>query len=194
MTTEFEPAFQFNIPDLGWSGSRDTPDILDLIRPADAPGSLDFLHVTSVIQSPCGPSPEETASPPTASDLLAQLGALSVPGGHLTLGELKTVTVGGVEGRQVDVGVADGALAACGGLAGGDVSIFAAGDQVWGAASGERFRLVALTVEGQPVTILISTDWTTIPSVQQLEDMFNRGRQILDTVVFEAVPAGSPTP
>ena len=194
MTSAFEPAFQFDIPDLGWSGSRDTTDILDLIRPTDAPGSLDFLRVTNVIRSPCGPSPEETATVPAASDLLAQLGALSGPDGHLTLGELQTVTVGGVEGRQVDVGVADGALAACGGLAGGDVSIFAAGDQVWGAASGERFRLLALTVEGRPVTILISTDWTTIPSVQQLEDMFNRGRQILDTVVFDGVPTGSPTP
>lgn len=196
-TTQFQPAVHFAIPDTGWSGSRDTPDILDLVRQPDPPGSLDFLRVTKVIQSPCGPGEDETQAGPAATDVIEQLAALGGDGGHIALSEQKDVVIGGIPGRQVDVAVADGALAACGGIAGGDVAVFAAGGEVWGAASGEHFRLVSVSVADQPVTILISTDWTKVPSVKQLEQIFTLGQQILDTVEFQgagASPGASPAP
>ena len=84
----------------------------------------------------------------------------------------------------MEVTVSDGVLAACGGLAGGEASIFRAGDEVWGAASGERFRLISVGVGDQAVTVLLSTDWTQTPSVQELENLYELGQHVLDSVGF----------
>ena len=84
----------------------------------------------------------------------------------------------------MEITVSDGVLAACGGLAGADAAIFRAGDEVWGAASGERFRLISVTVGDEPMAILLSTDWTQTPSVQELEDLYAIGQEILDSVRF----------
>ena len=81
------------------------------------------------------------------------------------------------------VTVADGVLAACGGLAGGEAAIFDAGE-VWKASPGELFTLIAIDVSGQAVTIVMSTDWTQTPSVQELEALNALGRRILDSVRF----------
>jgi class 3 adenylate cyclase len=175
----FQPRVTFDIRETGWTASGDDEHMLGLVRSAAPRGSVQFVHVDRVIQSPCGDPEAGTETGLGAADLLAQLRALE---GHLTLSDQKTVQIGGYVGQQVDVAVADGALAACGGLVGGDVSIFGLGDQVWGATSGERFRLIALVVGDQAVTILLSTDWTQTPSVQELESLYTLGDQLLGSV------------
>jgi class 3 adenylate cyclase len=177
---EFEPRVTFDIAQLGWTANGDTENVLGLVRDAAPRGNVSFLRVQKVITSPCGDESEGASTPPGAADLLIQLGALE----HLQLFEQKTVRIGGFTGQQVDIAVSDGALAACGGLVGGDVSIFGLGGQIWGATSGERFRLIALVVGDQPVTILQSTDWTQTPSVQELQMLYTLGDQVLGSVRF----------
>ena len=74
-------------------------------------------------------------------------------------------------------------LAACGGLVGLEVALFG-GEEVWRASPGERFRLVSVGVGNQAVTLLLSTDWTQTPSVQELEDLLELGQRVLDGVGF----------
>ena len=176
----FEPRVTFDIVDPGWSATGDTPKILSLVRDAAPHGSVSFVHVQEVLQSPCAGEGENVQPGLGAADLLTQLKALE----HLTLTEEKTVRVGGYTGTQVDVAVSDGALAACGGLVGGDVALFGLGGEIWGAASGERFRLVALGVGDQSVMILLSIDWTEAPSVQELMSLYQLGGHVLDSVRF----------
>ncbi len=92
------------------------------------------------------------------------------------------VQVGGFSGEQVDVTVSDGVLAACGGLVGLEVALFGAGEEVWRASPGERFRLISVGFGDQAVTLLLSTDWTQTPSVQELEDLLELGQRVLDSV------------
>ena len=176
----FEPRVTFDILDPGWAATGDTEKILSLVRDDESNGTVSFVHVQEVIQSPCGAEGDSTQTAPGAADLLTQLKALE----HLTLTAQQTVRIGGYTGQQVDVAVSDGALAACGGLAGGDVSLFGLGGEIWGAASGERFRLIALVVGDQSVTILESIDWTKTPSVQQLTSFYQLGGRVLDSVRF----------
>ena len=84
----------------------------------------------------------------------------------------------------MDVTVSDGALAACGGLVGAEVALFGAGEEVWRASPGERFRLVSVDVGDQPLTVVLSTDWTQSHSVQELEELLELGKRIIDTVQF----------
>ena len=178
-TSQFQPPFLFNVEDLGWAASRDQPDTLALIR-EDAPrGSVYFTRVQHVITNPCGEDVDATAGP--VADVLGELRALT---GHIQLSGERSVQVDSVPGNQVDVTIADGAQAACGGLVGGDIPVFVLGDETWSASAGERFRLVALEVDGQEVTVLISVDWTQTHSVQELEDMFAVGQKLLSTVDF----------
>jgi len=177
---QFQPAFSFRIEDLGWSASRDQPVSLAVVRD-DAPrGSLYFARVQAVLTDPCGGDAAGATGPATA-DVIAQLRALT---GHIQVTDEKPVVVGGISGTQVDVTIADGAQAACGGLVGADIPVFALGEETWRASPGERFRLVALAVAGQEVTVLVSIDWTKTHSVQELEDMFGIGEKLLRTVAF----------
>ena len=179
----FKPPLTFDIGDPGWSANRDQLGVLSLIRDAGAAprGSVTFLLVDEVIQQPCAVGGESTQPPPGAADLLTELEKLK---DHLTLSGRRFAQIGAHTGEQVEVNVSEGVLAACGGLAGADASIFRAGDEVWGAASGERFRLISVGVGDQAMAILLSTDWTQIPSVQELEDLYAIGQEVLDSVRF----------
>ena len=177
----FQPAVTFRIGDLGWTANRDVLGILGLIREAAPRGSVFFLRVDEVFASPCVQGGEGTQTGPGSTDVIGDLAPLE----HLELANEQPVQVGGFAGRQVDVTVSDGVFAACGGLAGGgDASIFRAGDEVWGASPGERFRLISVVVDDQPVTIVMSTDWTQTPSVQELENLLVLARNVLDSVTF----------
>ena len=181
----FQPEVTFDIAELGWNANGDSEKVLGLVRSAAPRGSISFVHVDRVITSPCGDDGEPAPSSLGAADLVSQLRALD---DYLTLSDAKTVRIGGYTGQQMEVTVADGALAACGGLVGGDVSLFALGDEVWGATSGEQFRLIALVIGDQAVTILVSTDWTQTPSVQELESLYQLSDSVLATVRFRDVP------
>jgi class 3 adenylate cyclase len=174
----FQPKFTFQVVDAGWTASRDGAEILGLVRD-DAPrGSVFFLRVREVIANPCTEG-GEGAEAPGAADLLTQLEALE----HLSVSEAETVRVGGFVGRRVTIDVIDGVLAACGGLVGAEASLFDAGE-VWKMSPGERFTLIAVDVSGQAVTIVLSTDWTQTPSVQELVALNTLGQRILDSVRF----------
>ena len=179
-TSEFRPSVTFDIADQGWIANRDGPDIFGLIRGAAPRGSVQFLRVREVIPNACIAGGDGASAGPVPIDPLAALEGLE----HLTLQDRKPTTVGGYQGNQVDVTVSEGALAACGGLVGADVPIFRAGDEVWGATPGERFRLITLDVGGEVVTIVLSTDWTETPSVQELEDLLAVGQRFLGSVRF----------
>ena len=177
--SQFQPPFSFNIEDLGWAASRDQPGTLVLIREDSPRGSVYFARVQQVLTNPC--SGDAGSTGPTAGKVIDQLRAVD---GHISLSDEKTVEVGGVTGTQVDVTIADGAQAACGGLVGAEVPVFGLGDETWSASSGERFRLVSLDVGGEEVTVLISIDWTQTHSVQELEEMFKLGAKLLSTAEF----------
>jgi hypothetical protein len=178
----FLPKFTFQIVDQGWTASRDGKEILGLLRD-DAPrGSVYFLRVREVIANPCTEGAEGAQTGPGAADLLRSLEELQEQG-YLSLSEAETVLVGGFHGRQVRVTVSDGILAACGGLAGAEAALFDAGE-VWKASPGEVFTLIAVNVSGENVTILLSTDWTQTPSVQEQESLRVLGQRVLDSVRF----------
>ena len=186
-STKFQPPVQLTIKAAGWSANSDTAGTFGLIRDEDPPGNLTFLRVSAVSTSPCVAGGEDSNTGPATPDVLAELGALAaMENSWIDLSEPKPVQVGGIAAKEADVTVLQSALAACGGLAGADVSVFLAGDEVWGAAPGERFRLISVTVGEQPVTIVISSDWAKTPSVQQLEQVFSLGQTVVDTVVFSA--------
>ena len=179
-SSAFQPPFTFDVVDQGWVATRDRPEILGLIRDAAPRGSVHFLRVQEVIENPCVEGGEGARTAPGAADLLTELEALD----HLSLLDRQPVQVGGFTGEQADVTVSDGVLAACGGLVGGEVAIFDAGEEVWKATPGERFRLISVAVGDEPITILLSTDWTETPSVQELESLLEIGQRVLDSVEF----------
>ena len=179
-TGEFRPSVTFDIADQGWIANRDGPDMFGLIRDAAPRGSVQFLRVGEVIPNACIAGGDGASAGPVPVDPLAALEGLE----HLTLQNEKPTTVGEYQGTQVDVTVSDGALAACGGLVGADVPIFRAGDEVWGASPGERFRVITLDIGGEVVTIVLSTDWTATPSIQEFEDLLAVGQRLLGSVRF----------
>ena len=185
-TSEFRPPVTFDIADQGWIANRDGPDMFGLIRDAAPRGSVQFLRVQEVIPSPCIAGGEGASTATVLADPLAALEGLE----HLTLQDPQPTTMGQYQGNQVDVTVSEGALAACGGLVGADVPIFRAGDEVWGASPGERFRLMTFEVGDEVVTVALSTDWTETPSVQEFEDLLAVGQRLLDSVRF--CPAAAP--
>jgi class 3 adenylate cyclase len=177
-SVQFEPAVTFDIKSPDWTATTDVPGRLSLLRGASPRGIVEFLRVEQVVENPCGA--DEATMNPGPADLLMQLQALQ----HLSVSEPKTVRIGGYTGRQVDIGVSDASLAACGGPVGGGVAILRAAGEVWNATPGERFRLIALGVGTNAVTIVVSIDWTQTPSVQELESLLQLGQQVLDTVRF----------
>ena len=176
--SQFEPAFTFDIAELGWAASRDLPGSLVLIHEDEPQGSVYFARVQKVFMDPCAGDAGPTA--PAAGSVIDQL---RVPT-HVQVSDEQPIDVGGVTGMQVDVTIADGAQAACGGLAGADIPVFGLGDEVWQASPGERFRLVSIEVGGDEVTVLLSIDWTKTHSVQELEALFELGQSLLATVEF----------
>jgi class 3 adenylate cyclase len=180
----FQPPVTFAIVDLDWTAHRDQAGLLGLIRNAAPRGSVYFLRVDEVIENPCVEGGEGTQARPGATDLIADLEALD----HLVIENRATTEVGGYPAERADVTVTDGVLAACGGTAGGEAAIFGAGEEVWRASPGERFTLISVDVGDQPVTILLSTDWTQTPSVQELEHLLELGQSIIDSVEFPTAP------
>lgn len=175
----FEPPVIFGIQDPGWSANSDTAVMLGLVRQESPRGSVQLLRILEVITTPCGAG-DGAATPVGAADLLTTLQGLP----YLVVSDPLTVRVGGYAGRQVDVTVKDEALAACGGLAGGGVTLFVVGSDIWQAASGERFRLTIVDVHGSAVTIVISADWSQAPSVQEEELLRQLGGRIVASMRF----------
>ncbi len=174
----FQPPFTFDVPDPGWAAFRDTPGLFGLVREQAPRGTLYFGRVQEVIADPCIQGGDVASAPP--ADVIAELQALA----HLEVSDVEPTQLGGAAGRQAKVTVSEGAQAACGGLVGAGVGVFVAGGEVWQAAPGELFKVISVTVRGDPVTVLLSLDWTQTHSVQEVQDMFQLGGSILNTVDF----------
>jgi class 3 adenylate cyclase len=178
-SAQFDPQVTFAISSSGWTASTDQPRSLALIHQDVPQGNVDFTRVQEVITNPCGADPVG-ATGPGANDVIGQLRALP----HIQLSDQRPTTVGTSNAIQIDVTIADGAQAACGGLVGAEVPVFRLGNDIWSASPGERFRLVSLVVGSEEVTILLSIDWTKTHSVQELEGLFALGESLLNTVKF----------
>lgn len=176
----FRPPVTFDIGDLGWIANRDSADVLALIREESPRGTVTFLRVGQVFTNPCVAEGEGAQTGLGASDLFAALAGI----GHLTLSSPQAVQVGGYPGQQAEITVDQDALAACGGLAGAEVPILGAGEEVWSAASSERFRLISVDVGDQAVTILLSADYSQTPSTQELANLLELGQRVVDSVGF----------
>lgn len=176
----FRPTIRFDIHDPGWTANRDIASVLSIFR-EDAPrGSISFMRVGNVVSDPCAGGGDGVQTGPAASDLITDLERLP----HLWVTDRQPAQVGGLAAERADISVVDGALAACGGLVGSEVAIFAAGEEVWSASPGERFRLISVDVEGEAVTILLSTDWSATQSVQELEDLLELGEDVIQSIEF----------
>ena len=176
----FQPPLAFTIGDEGWTASRDTPDQLALVRVDSPRGSLSFLRIEEVIGDPCLREGTGIRKAPSALTLLIQVENLT----HLSVTERQPVAVGAYTGQQVDISIPQEVLAACGGLAGGDMGLFIAGNEVIGFTPGEQFRLISLAVGEQTVAILTRADWTQTPSVPEFESLIQQGQRVIDSVRF----------
>jgi len=179
-TQGFLPEVTLEVLDQGWTANRDTPSTLGLIRDVAPLGGISFLIVNEVVASPCVEGGEGIDRRP-----VNQIGELQFIS-HLTVSTPTPVVVGGFAGEQVDVTVSEGALAACGGLVGAEVPIFVAAGDVWRASPSERFRVMVVAVGSDDVTIVMSTDWTQNRSVQELQQLFELGQHVVDSVEFAA--------
>ena len=177
---QFQPPVTLEIADQGWTANREGPEVLGLLRDSAPRGSVYFLRVQEVIEDPCVQGGEGVETGLGAADVLADLESRD----HLAVGDPRPAEVGGFTGQQVDVTVSEGVFAACGGMPGGEAAIFRAGTEIWSASPGERFELISVVVGDQPVTIVMSTDWTQTPSVQELETLLARAEHIVDSVEF----------
>ncbi len=176
----FQPPITFDIADPGWTANRDRADLFGLLRDADPGGSVTFLRVQEVIDGPCDEGGAGAQTGLGAADLVAEMRGLW----YLQLTDPEPVLVGGYTGEQVEVKVDTGALAACGGLVGQGASLFHTGEEAWQATPGEDFRLIAVNIEGEAVTILINADWEQPPSVEELENLLKLGQRVVDSVEF----------
>jgi hypothetical protein len=71
-------------------------------------------------------------------------------------------------------------------MPGGEAAIFRAGAEIWNASPGERFELISVVVDDEPVTIVMSTDWTQTPSVQELVNLLDYGQRVINSVEFSS--------
>ena len=155
--------------------------MLGLLRDAAPRGSVFFLRVQEVIEDPCVQGGEGAETGLGAADVLAEIEGPRRISPSETRSPPRLVAS---RASGVDVTVSDGVFAACGGMPGGEAAIFGAGDEVWSASPGERFEVISVVVGDQAVTILLSTDWTEIPSVQELENLLEHGQRVIETVGF----------
>ena len=178
----FLPKFTFQIVDPGWTASRDGAEILGLLRDDDPRGSVYFLRVRDVIDNPCTEGGEGAQTGPGAADVLRALEELEELR-YLSLSDAETVAVGDSPASRCASPCPTACLRrAAGWPARRRRSSMPA--EVWKATPGEVFTLIAVNVSGETVTILLSTDWTQMPSVQELESLHVLGQRILDSVRF----------
>lgn len=156
-STAFRPPVSFTLPD-GWLIAGDAPDYLSL-QPAasDAVGIHLFRSPQAASQDaecPITPAPNVG---PTAAELVDWI--VARPG--LVVSDPVPVTVGGLAGLGIDVGIVEGWTASCpfaDGLP--TVPLFVgAGDSTfrWVVAGSERLRLAVLDVPGQG-TVVVDID------------------------------------
>lgn len=152
----FEPAVTFTVPD-GWEAASDTPAYLQL-RPfgSEIVGIHVFRNPVAASQDPACPSQPEPGVGSTSSQLVSWI--RERPG--LVVSNPAMVTVGGLPGLSIDVGIAEGWTQSCPFANGSPtVPLFNGGaaGYHWIVAGNERLRLYVLDLPGGG-TVVIDID------------------------------------
>lgn len=153
----FWPTLTMTIPD-GWITDGGSGSFLGLVPEADENAPVAFLDVflnLSVAAEDCAEAAEPDIGS-TASDIVGALAAR--PG--LSVSEPVPVTIGGLSGGQIDLELARGWTGTCPAVEGPFVPlVHEEGFLWWGAAPGERFRIIVLDVaplpSGMSATVMI---------------------------------------
>jgi hypothetical protein len=169
-TVNFKPTLTFTVPD-GWELLADTPNWVQL-RPAGAEnlGLYLFRNAKAASQDPSCPTTPADGVGMTSSELTSFFRGL--PG--LVAGSPALVTVGGLNGSSLDLGMTPGWTLSCP-FAGGVPTVplmMNDGIDRWVLAGGERLRLYLLDVP----------DGNVVVDVDDFE-----GSQI-DTLIASATP------
>ncbi|MEI8333739.1 MAG: hypothetical protein WCH74_07785 [Chloroflexota bacterium] len=168
----FSPGATFTLP-AGWEIATDAPDYL-LVRPAgsDVVGIHLFRDWLPASQDLACPSTAEPGVGTTSTEIVKWL--RERPG--LVVSDPRIVTVGGLRGTEVDVGIRDGWTASCP-FAGGTPTVPFLVDSgsasQWVIAGGERLRLSLLDVPGGGTVIV------------DIDDFDGR---LMDQLIADAVP------
>ncbi len=152
----FQPPATFTVPD-GWELATDTAGYL-LLRPAgsDVAGIHLFRDVVAASQDPACPTAAEPGIGTTSTDLVLWIRGLA----GLTVSTPAMVTVGGLRGTSLDIGIAAGWTSSCpfaNGLPTVALLVGQASDLRWVVAGSERLRLYILDMpEGG--TVIVDVD------------------------------------
>jgi len=178
-TRDFRPPFNLTINDPGWQAYRVQSDAVGLLREETPAGHLDIGQIRGVLTDPCNPGGQAVAAGETPEDLMDAVRDVV----FLNPGPETEYTVGEFEGKSMDLVIDPGAQAACGSLAGGAIGVFKIGSVTWGAAPGELVRLIAIDVDGETVSMLLSGDDPT-GSVPSNEQFFTMAEQVVQSMKF----------
>jgi hypothetical protein len=150
-TRNFKPTLTFTVPD-GWELLADTPNWVQL-RPTGAEnlGLYLFRDARPASQDPTCPTTPAVGVGATSSELVAFYRGL--PG--LVAGSPALVTVGGLNGSSLDLGMTPGWTLSCPFASGVPTVplLMNAGIDRWVLAGGERLRLYLLDLPGGNVVV-----------------------------------------
>jgi len=178
-TRDFRPPFSVTVNEPDWQAYQVTPEAVGLLREQEPTGHLDIGKIRGVITEPCNALGQAVSAGETPEDLMdAVRGVL-----FLNPGPEREISVGDYEGKAMDIVIDQGAQAACGGLAGGDVAVFKIGSLNWGGSPSELLRLIAIDVNGETVSMLLSGDDPT-GSVPSVEQFMNSAEQVVQSIRF----------
>ncbi|HEX2403767.1 MAG TPA: hypothetical protein VHM29_03610, partial [Acidimicrobiia bacterium] len=194
----FWPPLTFTVPD-GWLTERAAKGWLGLVPDTDEnragiqdggyPTALYVFLNFAVAAEDC----EEAAAPGiglTASDIV---GALATRPG-LTTGGPVPVTIGGLSGQQIDLSVAPDWTGTCPQVGTPFVPLVYSSDFVsWGAAPGERFRIIVLDVAGLPSGMHAAV-MIFVYSAEEAawDDHLSASMAVVESFEFDTTPPGPP--
>ncbi len=152
----FQPPATFTVPD-GWELAADTAGYLQL-RPAgsEVAGIYVFRDVVAASQDPACPTAAEPGIGSTSTDLVLWIRSLD----GLTVSTPAMVTVGGLRGTSLDIGIAAGWTSSCpfaNGLPTVALLVGPTSDLRWVVAGSERLRLYILDLPGGG-TVVVDVD------------------------------------
>jgi len=152
----FQPPVTFTVPD-GWELVTDSAGYLEL-RPAgsEVTGIYLFRDVVAASQDPACPTAAEPGIGSTSTDLVLWIRSLA----GLTASTPAMVTVGGLRGTSLDIGIVPGWTASCPFANGLPTVALLVGETSglrWVVAGDERLRLYILDLPGGG-TVIVDVD------------------------------------
>jgi hypothetical protein len=179
---DFSPPFSLSVSDPGWSLYQNDGQTVGLYHDDNPRGWLDIAGIERLYTDACTPEGPSIPAGDSAFDLVEALRQVV----FLEVGPAQPIEIGEKSGFSMDIGVIDGAQAACGSLSGAGISVLSLGEDDWQAQPGEHFRIVALDVDDHVVSFLQSVDSTisTTGSVSELQQFLDVADRIVQSVRF----------